>query len=89
MTKPIVLICSPLRFYTLGDENVFFYWLSKIPSIEKYEGVGKSLHCYIACSSIAPEQLLDLIGIFNRYKFDKNQLKVFMNEGNKEWFLDE
>ena len=85
--KKIVLICSPLRFYTTNDEDMFFFWLNKISCIKKYKGIGNSLHCYIESNAISDENLLDLIGIFERYNFDKNQLFVFMNEENKNWFL--
>jgi hypothetical protein len=86
MDKNIVLICKPLRFYTENDEALFFGWLEKITCIEQIKGIGKKLHLFIALQHIPNNDLLDLIGLFSRYKFDIKQLRVFMNEDNKEWF---
>lgn len=86
MDKNIILICTPLRFYTENDETLFFEWIHKIKSIKQVKGIGKELHLFIVSNYIPNDDLLDLIGLFNRYKFDIKQLKVFMNEDNKEWF---
>jgi len=82
----IILVCSPLRFYTQTDESFLFKWLKKIKSIEKIEGIGNELHLHIKSNKISNENLLELIGIFDRYKFKSDQLKVFKNENNKKWF---
>ncbi len=86
MTKKVTLICTPLRFYTQNDEGLLFEWLKKIKSIKEIKGVGRELHLHFDSNNIVNEDLLDLMGIFDRYKFDQVQLKVFMNETNKEWF---
>ena len=87
--KKTVLICTPLRFYTQQDENILFNWLDNIQCIEKYEGIGRALHCYINSEEIADDDLLNLMAIFDRYKFDATQLRIFMNNNNKEFFEDE
>ena len=86
--KPIKLICTPMRFYTHNDEALLFEWLNKIPCIKKIEGIGRELHLHIASNSISDLELKDLMGIFDRYKFDAEQLKIFMNDNNKQWFED-
>ena len=86
MNNEIILICSPLRFYTQNDEQLCFDWIEKIKGIKKYEGVGRELHLHILSKDISNDDLLDLIGLFDRYKFNADQLKVFMNDQNKEWF---
>ncbi|MBI2775020.1 hypothetical protein HYX58_03365 [Candidatus Dependentiae bacterium] len=86
MTKKITLVCSPLRFYTTNDEDLFFNWLKKINCIEDYKGVGNALHVHIISNKIEDSELIELFGIFNRYKFDEKQLVVFKNENNKDWF---
>ncbi len=86
MNKKVTLICSPLRFYTENDEDLFFKWIKKINCIKEFKGIGNELHLYISSNSIPDKDLLDLMGLFDRYKFDAKQLKVFMNESNKEWF---
>ncbi len=84
----IILTCAPLRFYTENDENLFFEWIKKIKSVKKFEGIGRKLHLHFLSNKIPNQDLLDLMGLFDRYKFDAQQLKVFMNENNKEWFED-
>lgn len=83
--KKIVLICTPLRFYTQNDEALLFEWIQKIKSIKNVKGIGKELHLFFASNQIPNDDLLDLIGVFDRYKFDNKQLKVFANEQNKAW----
>jgi hypothetical protein len=86
MSAKIVLICKPLRFYTNNDEDLFFNWLKKIECIKNYEGVGNSLQLHITSKKISNNDLLELFGLFDRYKFDSKQLAIFKNESNKEWF---
>lgn len=86
MNSKITLICTPMRFYSHNDEELLFAWINKIPSISHVEGIGRELHMHIISNTIPNNELRDLIGIFQRYKFDKKQLKVFMNESNKKWF---
>lgn len=82
----VILVCSPLRFYTKNDENWMFRWIKKIKCITKFYGIGQSLHLIVCSNKISIECLLELIGLFRRYKFDVKQLKVFMNKGNKAVF---
>ncbi|HEV2916638.1 MAG TPA: hypothetical protein VGW78_02725 [Candidatus Babeliales bacterium] len=86
--KNIILICTPLRFYTNIDEDLFFQWLDAISCIQEIKGIARELHLYITSDSILNEDLLNLIGLFERYKFDKQQLLVFKNKQNREWFND-
>jgi len=84
--KDIVLVCSPLRFYTHNDETLCFEWIQKISCIKDYKGVGRALHLFVSSSDIANEDLLDLIGLFDRYGFDMQQLNIFKNEENEKLF---
>lgn len=87
-TKKITLVCTPLKFHRGNDENMFFEWLDKIKCIKAVKGVGRELHLFIDSNIISDEELLDLMGLFTRYKFDLAQLNVFKNESNKHWFED-
>ncbi len=77
------LICTPLRFYTHIDEEQCFRWIKKIKSISAVEGVGRELHLIAKSNKIPNKDLLELIGLFRRYKFDIKQLRIFMNDDNK------
>jgi hypothetical protein len=82
----IILTCSPLSFYTQDDEEVLFSWLKKIQAIKKCYGVGMDLCLHIDSCDISDNDLLNLMGIFDRYDFDEKQLEIFKDENNKEWF---
>lgn len=85
-SENIILACSPLRFYTELDEELLFQWLNAISCIQTIKGVGNELQLYIESSAISHDDLLNLIGIFERYRFDAKQLLVFKNEDNKDLF---
>ncbi len=86
MEKKVILICTPLRYYTQNDEDLCFEWIKKIKCIKKHVGVGRELHLHLSSNNISYNDLLDLIGLFDRYKFDSSQLKIFMNDNNKNLF---
>jgi hypothetical protein len=88
MNSTVTLKCSPLRFYSNNDEKLLFTWLKKIKSIVRIEGIGRELHLIFASNYISNKDLRELMGLFDRYKFNGAQLKVFMNESNKDWFED-
>ncbi len=87
MKKEVVLICTPLRFYSQNDEDLMFGWLDKIKSVKDYKGFGRKLHVYVDSNNIPKHDLIDLMGLFDRYKFDSKQLTVFKNETNEKMFL--
>lgn len=79
----VILVCTPLNFYTKNDENWMFRWIKKIKCVAKYYGVGRSLHLVVQSNKVKNKDLLELIGLFRRYNFDLKQLKIFMNADNK------
>ena len=44
------------------------------------------LYLYIASGSLHDTDLRDLLGLFYRYKIDMKQLRIFLNDDNKDWF---
>jgi len=66
MNDQIILVCTPLRFYTDNDEALCFEWIEKIKSIDKYHGVGRELHLLVKSNIIPNKDLLDLMGLFDR-----------------------
>ena len=59
----------------------------KIKAIIKYDGQGDELYLYFNSNIIPDDDLRDLIGLFYRYKIpNMNQLQIFVNENNMEWF---
>ena len=86
MKNDVVLVCSPLRFYTHTDEEQCFRWIKKIKSVASIEGIGRELHLMMKSDKIANKDLLELVGLFRRYNFNLKQLKIFMNDDNKMIF---
>ena len=82
----IILVCVPLRFYTVTDEALLFQWLKAVQCITTIQGIGRELHLRINKPTISHNDLLNLIAIFDRYKFDTNQLLVFKNAENAYLF---
>lgn len=75
-----------MRFYSQKDEDMLFAWIKQIQCIERTDGVGRVLQLSIASKNISDEDLLDLMGLFSRYGFEQEQLKVFMTKENAHWF---
>ena len=87
--QEIIIVCTPLRFYAQNDEHNFFEWLKKLSCINDIKGIGRELHLYVSSNDIPFDELQDLYSIFKRYKLENiEQLQIFKNEKNKEWFED-
>lgn len=84
--KNIILIGKAIKYYSIGDEDIFFDWIKDIPSIVSLSGVYDELHMHIASSHIPDDDLREIIALFHRYKIDMKQLAIFLHEGNYKWF---
>jgi hypothetical protein len=82
----IKLICKSVWFYSNIDEDLFFEWIKKIPSIIRCDGRGDELYLYVNNAHISDDDLRELLALFYRYKIDMRQLQVFLQPNNKEWF---
>jgi hypothetical protein len=83
MDKQITLICTPLKFYIGNDEDLCFQWIKKIKCVKEYYGIGRELHLLIESNKISNADFNNLRGLFARYKFKSDQLKVFINKENE------
>jgi len=83
------LICKKIWYYSKIDEDIFFEWLEQIPSVEEIKGISDQLFVNTKSNTIPDEDLKELITLFYRYGVDMKQLKVFLNDKNKEWFFDD
>jgi len=87
--KQIRLVCRSVIYYSQNDESAFFEWIKKIPSIENYYGERDELYLNIKNTNIDEADLEELLALFFRYKIkDMTQLKIFLNDKNKEWFSE-
>jgi hypothetical protein len=86
MEDMVTLIFTPLRFYSKEDEDLFFNWLEMLPCIKDFKGMGRELHVNVT-KNITFNDYKNFRGMFKRYKFkNTDQIKLFMNETNKDWF---
>lgn len=88
MDNRVTLILTPLIFYSAYDEDAMFEWLNKIKSVISYRGIGRELHVYVVSKNIPKLDLIELMGLFDRYGYSIEPLKVFMNEENKRLFKE-
>ena len=87
--KNIKLICRSVSYFSQGDENMFFEWIKHIPPIVEVEGWKDELHLYLESNVVSEGDLEEFIALFYRYEIkDMTQLKIFLNDDNKEWFFD-
>ncbi len=85
----IILVCKGVIFYSQNDENAFFEWIKKIPSIIRFDGIRDELYLYIKSKTIPNKDLDDLIALFHRYKVKNiKQLALFLNKKNQKWFYE-
>ena len=73
-------------FCSSTDEDLFFEWIEKIPSIIYFEGIGKNLLLYFKSKKVKFLDLRELLALFYRYKIDMKQLGKFLNKNNKNAF---
>jgi hypothetical protein len=85
----IKLICKRVRFYSINDELSFDDWISRINGIKKWEGVGDEIHLYLPRKTVSMTCLRDLTALFYRYKIDMKQLRQFVNDKNRQWYMNE
>ena len=82
------LICKRVTFYSAGDERAFFEFAGSIKGIRKIDGVGEEIRILVS-SRLSDESLRDILGLFQRYKIEMQQLSQFLTPKNREWFRNE
>ena len=89
MNEKIVLIFTPLSFYSHEDEDLFFEWINKVNCITGYKGIGTELHVYVSSKEIPFNDFKNLNGLFERYRLENpSQLKVFIDKTDKKPFTE-
>lgn len=83
------LICKKTKYFSQNDEAAFFEWIAKIKCVKKLNGVGDELHLYIPKKTVSDSCLRELLALFYRYKVNMKQLRIFLNDDNREWFMKE
>lgn len=90
--KNIILTCKSVSFFSLKDEDLFFYWANQIGCVENISASNDEIYLHIESkdsSSIHDSSLRELTALFYRYNIQRmDQLQQFLNEKNKSWFED-
>jgi hypothetical protein len=86
--KPSRTITVPgPQYFSNGDEEAFYSWLSSIASVQRLGGVGRDLEIVFVRTRLSQNDLRELIAIFHRYQMDKRVLAQFDHAGSN-WFRD-
>ena len=89
IAKNLLLTCKRVEFFSIHDEAALFEWIKKIRSIEEISADGDELYLHIKSKNISRNDLLELIGLFSRYKINMKQLAIFLNKKNENWFYSD
>lgn len=85
MDNKIILICRRVIFYSTIDEDLFFEWVNRIPAIMSLKGISDEIHLSVKDVNLDYTDLNELVALFDRYKIDTKQLRVFLNDSNRHW----
>lgn len=81
--------CKKVTFYSKGDEDAFFAWAHSIPAVNEVFGEVDEIVLSIGSANIEADSLRELIALLYRYNLPLNQLAIFKNTSNNEWFHNE
>ena len=82
------LTCKRVLFYSHADEAAFFHLAGSIKAVQRVEGLSDSILLHVS-SRPSHESLLDLIGLFQRYRISgMSQLAPFLSDSNRARFAD-
>lgn len=86
--KLIELQATDVYFFSQGDEDAFFAWLSRLAFVESYAGRGSTLYIRANLGSVDHQELREIIALFHRYGIDLRQLAAFDRPEFATWFRD-
>ena len=88
MKRKNFLVCKNVKFNSAFDKEGFFEWINKVKSIIEIKKNDNSLYLFFKTKRISDKDFRALIGLFDRFKIEMKQLKVFLNERNKKWVFE-
>lgn len=84
----VVLQATGVTYFSSGDEDVFFGWLSS-SLCKKIKWRLRTLYISINLADVDDEGLRERLALFMRYKIPLRQLKVLDKDEFSAWFKDE
>ena len=81
------LIAKGPTYFSQGDEDAFFGWLTSISCVETVEGHLRNLHI---TEKRPPRklELRELIALFSRYRMSLKPLASLKTTRNAAWFAE-
>jgi hypothetical protein len=82
MSEPKIIAVEfqgPVYFSSL-DEAMFFEWLRRIPAVTRTGGEIRTFRVFVDPAKLNEDGLLELVGLFKRYKLPIRALAVFADE---------
>jgi len=94
MSEFFKLTAKEVNFYSEKDEKYFFKWMSKIKSIDRFEGYFDSVDIYVSKADLNECDLKEIIALFVRYGIDMQQFRKFddtvffdlLDDEGKYWY---
>lgn len=83
MKKNVVTFEGPI-FYSMEDEELFFYWLYSLGAFKEVKGAGRELRVTFKRSRLSNKDRWELIAIFRRYNIDMRVLRPLL-EPAEDW----
>lgn len=83
-----ILHLNHILYYSILDEEMFFLWLKKIPSIKMIGGFGYTLTIHFSTKLLPDEDLRELIAVLFRHQLNMRQLQIFLTDANRAWFFE-
>ncbi|EQB33305.1 hypothetical protein [Sphingobium ummariense] len=81
------IIATDILFYHDSDERAFFEWIDRMSFVQESCGIGSDI--FIRFNRFpTDDDLWELIGFCRRYQVEMTQLKKFLTDANREWFLN-
>ena len=82
------LVIRGPRFFSAGDEGIFFDWLLSIPCVWSVGGRLRNVHIRLKRSP-SKADLCELIAAFYRYRIDPRPLAALKTRANTKWFAED
>jgi hypothetical protein len=84
--KPRLICLSD--FYSSGDENAFFNWLTTIAGVITFSGKPYGLLVDVDTHLFRAESLRNMLALHHRYGLNMQALRMFETHENRAWFRD-
>ncbi len=83
----IKLVCKNVKFYSPLDKDFFFERVQGISAIKQVAVKNRDIFLSLKSKRVSYNDLSKIVSLFDRYKINRDQLAVFLNDTNKDWLV--